>query len=123
MHGKIAQITSLEDTVRAIHAKFAEALSHDKKACNARIMAGQMLLALRKRIEEDEEAGPGVEWWPWYATHFVRSRKDAEKVMRMASAEDPEAAAEEEKAATRARKPRGSRAGGAGARSTDRTRR
>jgi hypothetical protein len=51
-----------------------------------------MLIALRSRIEAGEE-GPDVDWWPWYKAKFPeRSRKDAEKCMAVAKAEDPDAA-------------------------------
>lgn len=33
-----------------------------------------------------------VSWWDWYVIKSVRSRKDAEKLMRPASADDAEAA-------------------------------
>lgn len=91
---------TLDESVRAIHGKFAEALTSEGKAYNARLAAGQMLLVLRKRIE-DGEAGAGVEWWPWYESKFVRSRRDAERVMALARDEDPDAAVEEEKAEAR----------------------
>jgi hypothetical protein len=39
-----------------------------------------------------------VKWWPWYKSKFGRSRRDAEKIMKLAGAEDPEEAHDEEKA-------------------------
>lgn len=104
-HEKIVALRAhqtIDDAIREIHGKFAEALASDGRAFNARLAAGQMLITLRGRVEAGE-AGDGVEWWPWYESKFVRSRKDAEKVMRMASADDPEAAHEAEKAETRTR--------------------
>ena len=50
-----------------------------------RLAAGQQLLALRKRIEAGECGDLG--WWQWYAANVDRSRKDAEKLMRMAEDE------------------------------------
>jgi hypothetical protein len=82
---------SLDDTVRAIQAKWVASNEFSGKARKARIAAGQMLIALRKRIEAGE-AGEGVEWWPWYRSKLGRSRKDAEKIMALAGADDPEAA-------------------------------
>jgi hypothetical protein len=99
-HEKIVALRShqtIDEAIREIHGKFAEALASDGKAFNARLAAGQMLIILRERVEAGE-AGNGVEWWPWYESKFVRSRKDAEKVMALARAEDPEAAAEEARA-------------------------
>lgn len=58
-----------------------------------RLNAGRMLLELRATIE----AG-GENWWLWQKGRFDRGRKDMEKLMRMASADDPEAALEEERA-------------------------
>jgi len=52
-----------------------------------RLLAGQLLLVLRRRIEAGE-AGT-VSWWDWYEANFAsfRSRKDAEKIMKMAQAD------------------------------------
>jgi hypothetical protein len=94
------QPVSLDEAVRAIHLKFDEAIKADIKAHKARIATGQLLLDLRRRIESGE-AGADVEWWPWYESKFVRSRKDAERLMRIASAEDPEAALIGEREKTR----------------------
>jgi hypothetical protein len=92
---------TIEDAVKAVHAKFFEAERHDNKANDARLAAGRMLIALRKRIEGGEVGEVG--WWNWYGSNFTRSRKDAEKVMRLAGADDPEAAVEAERTATRKR--------------------
>ena len=69
-----------------------------------RLVAGQKLLELRARIEAGE-AGD-VTWWAFYEEHLAefRSRKDAEKLMRMAGADDPEAALQIERAKDRNRK-------------------
>jgi hypothetical protein len=69
---------------------------------NDRIRAAARLNDLRKRIE-DGEAGEGVNWWEWYESKFVRSRKDAEKVMALARSDDPEGAIEQERAKQRER--------------------
>jgi hypothetical protein len=43
-----------------------------------------------------------VKWWSWYAENFKnRSRRDAQRVMALASADDPEKAAEEERTKAR----------------------
>jgi hypothetical protein len=70
------KLVPLDDVVRAIHKKFAEAIDSDIKASKARLVAGVMLLDLRKRIDSGE-AGD-VSWWAWYEQKFVRTRKDAE---------------------------------------------
>ena len=59
--------------------------------------AGRMLLELRNRVEAE-----GEDRWVWQKGKFRRSRKDMEKLMRMARADDPEAAFEEEKASNAA---------------------
>ena len=44
------------------------------------------------------EAGKGVKWWVWYAEHFKdRTRRDAQRVMKLARSDDPDAAAAEER--------------------------
>src|SRR5262249_28421105 len=90
----------LEDAVSEIHKQFAEADASKRKAENCRVYAGKLLIALRARIEAGE-AGEGVNWWVWYEKNFVRSRRDAERVMKLASADDPMTALEGERKATR----------------------
>jgi hypothetical protein len=60
-----------------------------------RLEAGRRLLALRARIEAGEAGA--ISWWSFFDKHLLslRSRSDAEKIMAVASAEDPEGAAEE----------------------------
>jgi hypothetical protein len=62
-----------------------------------RLVAGLRLRELRARIEAGEVGD--VSWWAFYDQHLaqVRSRTDAEKLMRMAGADDPEAALEVER--------------------------
>jgi len=99
---QLRQQQTLDEAVREIHRQFAEEQSSKKKAYRHRLRAGEMLLALRKRIEAGE-AGVNMSWWDWYESKFVRSRRDAEKVMALAQADDPEAALENERAANRER--------------------
>jgi hypothetical protein len=87
---------SLEQVVKRVEASFAKIEQHDKKAVDFRISAGKLLVELKGRIESGE-AGKGVQWWSWYAEHFDRSRRDANRVMRLASSDDPEKAAEEDR--------------------------
>lgn len=86
---------SIKEMVDEIHKQFAAALDAGKKAERARIRTGQLLISLRKRIEAGE-IGENVNWWKWYDENFARSKKDAMKVMKLARAEDPEAAHDEE---------------------------
>ena len=103
--GNTAQILQLEkkrtidELINEVHRYFATAQDASNRAVRARIRAGRFLLKLRERIEAGE-AGD-VEWWKWYGANIVRSRRDGEKVMALARAADPEAAAEAERAANR----------------------
>jgi hypothetical protein len=49
-----------------------------------RLFAGQMLLQVRRIVE----AGGG-DWWEWYAANFSEPRSFAERLLRIASAENP----------------------------------
>jgi Protein of unknown function (DUF3102) len=59
-----------------------------------RVRAGFELIAVRRRI-------PHGEWEAWCADNIHRSMRDIQRLMKMAGAEDPEAAAEEERAEVR----------------------
>jgi hypothetical protein len=57
------------------------------------LQAGWRLLALRERVEAGEAGDIG--WWEYFDTQFtghIKSRKYAEKLMRWAKSDDPEAA-------------------------------
>jgi hypothetical protein len=59
------------------------------------LQAGWRLLALRERVEAGEAGDIG--WWEYFDTQFtghIKSRKYAEKLMRWAKSDDPEAARE-----------------------------
>jgi hypothetical protein len=94
---------TIDQMITEIHRQFASAQDAEKKTYRSRIRAGELLNDLRSRIEAGE-AGEGVKWWEWYESKFVRSRKDAEKVMALAWSDDPEAKHEEIKAKDRERK-------------------
>jgi hypothetical protein len=82
---------NFEQEVRAINIAFGQADTHTNKAFALRVEAGRLLIELRTKVEAE-----GKDWWPWFrAGRFVRGRKDAEKVIALAQARDPEAAAEE----------------------------
>ncbi|GAB9242097.1 hypothetical protein [Bradyrhizobium diazoefficiens] len=88
----------LDDVANAINIKLRLADRSDNTASNHRLAAGQMLVTLRKRVE-----GEGLNWWKWAAGRFDRSRKDIEKIMRLAKSDDPVVAAETERAEARTR--------------------
>jgi hypothetical protein len=93
---------TLDQLVLDIHKKFRRTIEAHEKFKAARIECGRDLLELRRRIEAGE-AGKIISWWEWYESKFTRDRRDAERVMAIAAAEDPVAAHEAEKAATRER--------------------
>jgi hypothetical protein len=65
--------------------KFLDVIEKAERRVNlARIEAGRVLLELRYQIEAS-----GLRWWEYYQDHFARSRRDAERLMQIASAEDP----------------------------------
>jgi hypothetical protein len=69
------------------------------KARKARERAGFRLLSLKQRIESGEEGD--VKWWDWFADNVKKSRRDAERLMQVAAAEDPEYAIEIERTVAR----------------------
>jgi hypothetical protein len=92
---------TLAQVVKWIEVSFDKIKSYGEKVDQYRISAGKQLVELQARIEAGED-GEGVKWWSWYAEHFKkRTRRDAQKVMKLARADDPEAAAEEERTKAR----------------------
>ena len=89
---------SSDDLVKAINLKVTLSIFAANEAYHHRLDAGRMLLELRTRIEAE-----GGDWWKWQTGKFDRSRRDMEKLMQMARADDPEAAVEEERAKARER--------------------
>jgi hypothetical protein len=97
----VAPFISLDEAVLRIHRKWERVVDAEHRTYTARIECGMDLVALRARIEAGEAGA--VSWWDWYTLKFTRSRADAEKVMAIASAANPQAAHEAEKAAARER--------------------
>jgi len=95
-NGDRTMAISTEDQVAAINNTLVLADEAAVKSNNHRLEAGKMLVALRQQVERQ-----GEKWWKWQEGKFSRSRKDIEKLMRLASAPDPEAAFEEQKARVR----------------------
>lgn len=92
---------TLAQVVKRIDTSFDKIKQYNEKADQYRISAGKQLVELQTRIEKGE-VGPGVKWWSWYAQNFKnRTRRDASRVMALARADDPEAAAEEERTKAR----------------------
>jgi len=65
---------------------------------NRRIAVGLKLIEARVRVDAS-----GMAWQEWCAANIFRSQGDIRKVMKIAGADDPEAAAEAERASTRER--------------------
>jgi hypothetical protein len=101
----------LDQVANAINIKLRLGDQKEHEVHNHRLEAGTMLVSLRERVEAE-----GLDWWSWAKGRFDRSRKDIEKVMRLASADDPVAAAAKERANAKAGM---SRARGANVSSTD----
>jgi hypothetical protein len=72
------------ELVEAIHLSLNLATSSADAARDHRLYAGLMLLECRYKVEAE-----GEDWWQWQKGKFKRSRKDIEKLMRLASADDP----------------------------------
>ena len=94
------KLKPIADVVRQIKTHIYDANNAEVRCVKHRLQAGQLLLQLRERIESGE-AGNGINWWEWCEQHVERSRKDCEKLMRIASADDPEAALVEDREKTR----------------------
>lgn len=91
------KLETIDEMVNEVHRQFDQALNSDKKAYSSRVYAGQLLNALKKRIEDGEE-GENVDWWKWYDSKFIKTRRDARRVMKLAAADDPEAEAAQQRA-------------------------
>ena len=82
------KLKPIADVVRQIKTHIYDANNAEVRCVKHRLQAGQLLLQLRERIESGE-AGNGINWWEWCEQHVERSRKDCEKLMRIASPTTP----------------------------------
>jgi hypothetical protein len=71
-----------------------------RKVNAQRIEVGFILLELKQRIDAGEHGG---QWWKYFDENFRRSRRDGDRLMAIAAADDPTYAYELEKAAQRQR--------------------
>jgi hypothetical protein len=92
-----AQRRTLKHLLLDIRKGFQQTVEAHEIFKAKRIKLGLDLLEARTRIEAGE-AGDGVRWWEWFEKNFPQSRSDAERVMAIASAENPQAAYEAAKA-------------------------
>ena len=88
------------EEVHKIAQRWAEADRTVEKGTTLRIEVGTRLIALRERVEAGE-AGD-VEWWPWIRGYIcTRTKRDMQKCMALARADNPRQALEEERRKTR----------------------
>jgi Protein of unknown function (DUF3102) len=87
---------SLESAAASINRHIDLFLRADAGAQAHRVRAGFELIAVRKRIPEGE-------WEAWCAENIHRSQREIRRLMALAGADDPEAAAEKERSETRER--------------------
>jgi hypothetical protein len=85
---------SLESAAASINRHIDLYLRADAGGQAHRVRAGFELIAVRKRI-------PHGQWETWCADNIHRSMRDIQRLMKMAGADDPEAAAEEERSVRR----------------------
>jgi hypothetical protein len=92
----LALVKPIDKLIVEIRGHMYDALSTKANYDKYRQAAGQTLLELRRRVEAGE-AGEGVNWWQWFEANVERSRKDCEKLMKLAAADDPELTFAEER--------------------------
>jgi hypothetical protein len=104
MMGKaLAVVKTIDDLVSEV-AKHVFDLNRAQKRCDdLRLSVGRKLVELRGLVEAS-----GADWWDWWDANRERmllsGRKDCERLLRIASADDPEAAIADERAKDRDRK-------------------
>jgi hypothetical protein len=85
---------SLDDRAASINRHLALAAKAKGKFDDHRLQAGRELIEAYKHV-------PPGRWLEWCRTNFSRSRQDVARVMKLAAADDPEAALEQERARAR----------------------
>lgn len=88
--------SDLNVMMNEFHRQYDIAQTSEKRAHSARLKCALLLKDMREECERQ-----GLDWWPWFEANSVRSREDAEELLRIAYADDPEEAYEEEKRKTR----------------------
>lgn len=98
--GEVVQLPSqIETLVTKIRGHVFDAGKAENTCIKHRHLAGLDLIALRSLVE-----GDGGDWWRFFDEQFnghIKSRKYAERLMRWARSDDPEAAIEAERAKVR----------------------
>jgi hypothetical protein len=92
----VVKLRAFDEVVRLTHRKFDQVDEAHRKASTARLECGLLLLELRQRVQAGE-IGDLATWWEWYGDNFTRSRSDAERLIAIAAAENPQQAYQTEK--------------------------
>lgn len=88
-----AKVLPHRKTVNDLLLLATKRMTEAKSSC---VRAGETLLELRERIEAGEAGDVG--WWDYYEKHFAFTRRHAERLMALASQENPQQAHEQAKA-------------------------
>jgi hypothetical protein len=104
----------LTDVANGVASKFCKIDHANEKANSIRVDIGFDLIELQERVAAGEarERGEPEDFWVWIKLRVDRSLRDMRKCIALAKAEDPEAAAAQEREDNRAyqRKSRAQRA-------------
>ena len=92
-----AVVKSIDDLVVEIAGHVYDANNARARYCKHRLAAGQKLVELRTLVEAN-----GDDWWKWWDANqgrflLLHSRKDCEKLIKLASDDNPELAFEQER--------------------------
>lgn len=101
----VALRPSIAEAAHNVAIKFAKADTARDKARSLRVEIGLDLIDLQRRVADGEarKAGEPEEFWVWIKLRVNRSLQDMRKCIALAKADDPEAAAAQEREDTRER--------------------
>ena len=80
------------DLVKAIDAALIFADGSEEAARDHRLDAARMYVVLHDRIVSE-----GEDWWRWHKDNFARGKRDAQRLLAVGRAFDPEAAIERQR--------------------------
>jgi hypothetical protein len=98
---KATKLIPMPDLIFLINRAFRRWTDAMASTDRNRIEAGRLLIEARQRVLNGEEQG--LTWEKWCCRNIPRSQADIRKCMALASADDPQAALEQERAGTRQR--------------------
>lgn len=87
---------TLNELVESFRNNLTLAAHYKAMSSYHRLQAALELGELRDRVEAGE-VGEGVDWWTWFDANVVGSRSNAEKLLKISRAEDPQAELERQK--------------------------